>query len=152
MMINNTRLEELREENDLKQIDLANIFKIAKSTYSEWEHNKIPIPTKRVIQIANYYKVNIDYLLNISNIRTTIDNVTSINLNKIGDNIKYIRNTLKLSQNQLADMLSIDQTTLSKYELGKSLIQIDTLIGLSKLSNISIDYILGRTNNPKINK
>ncbi len=152
MMTNNTRLEELREENDLKQIDLANIFKIAKSTYSEWEHNKIPIPTKRVIQIANYYKVNIDYLLNISNIRTTNDNITSINLNKIGDNIKYIRNTLKLSQNQLADMLSIDQTTLSKYELGKSLIQIDTLIGLSKLSNISIDYIIGRTNNPKINK
>ncbi len=151
-MINNTRLEELREENDLKQIELAHIFKIAKSTYSEWEHNKIPIPTKRVIQIANYYKINIDYILDISNIKITINNITSINLNIIGNNIKCIRNNLKLSQHQLADMLNIDQTTLSKYELGKSLIQIDTLIGLSKLSNISIDYIIGRTNNPKISK
>ena len=143
-MINNIRLEDLREEKDLKQIDIANFLKVSKSAYSQWEHNKIPIPTRRIIELADFYQVNIDYILNISKVRKTIKGNTKIDLIKIGNNIKNIRLNLNLTQNELANKLNIDQTTLSKYELGKSLIHIDTLIGLSKLNNFSIDYILNR--------
>lgn len=143
-MINNLRLEDLREEKDLKQIDIANLLKVSKSTYSQWEHSKIPIPTKRIIELADFYQVNIDYILNISKVRKSIKVKTKIDLIKIGNNIKNIRLNLNLTQDELADKLNIDQTTLSKYELGKSLIHIDALIGLSKLNNYSIDYILNR--------
>lgn len=145
-MINNLRLEDLREEKNLKQIDIANLLKVSKSTYSQWEHSKIPIPTKRIIELADFYQVNIDYILNISKVRKSIKGKTKIDLIKIGNNIKNIRLNLNLTQDELADKLNIDQTTLSKYELGKSLIQIDALIGLSKLNNYSIDYILNRDN------
>ena len=145
-MINNLRLEDLREEKNLKQIDIANLLKVSKSTYSQWEHSKIPIPTKRIIELADFYQVNIDYILNISKVRKSIKGKTKIDLIRIGNNIKNIRLNLNLTQDELADKLNIDQTTLSKYELGKSLIQIDPLIGLSKLNNYSIDYILNRDN------
>ncbi len=145
-MINNIRLEDLREEKNLKQIDIANFLKVSKSAYSQWEHNKIPIPTRRIIELADFYQVNIDFILNLSKKRKVIKDKTKIDLIKIGNNIKDIRLNLNLTQNELASKLNIDQTTLSKYELGKSLIQIDTLIGLSKLNNYSIDYILNRYN------
>ena len=145
-MINNLRLEDLREEKNLKQIDIANLLKVSKSTYSQWEHSKIPIPTRRIIELADFYQVNIDYILNISKVRKSIKGKTKIDLIRIGNNIKNIRLNLNLTQDELADKLNIDQTTLSKYELGKSLIQIDPLIGLSKLNNYSIDYILNRDN------
>ena len=50
VLMNGTRLEELRELKDLKSKDLANILKVSKSTYSQWEHDKIPIPTKNSFQ------------------------------------------------------------------------------------------------------
>ena len=59
------RLEILKEEMDLKSKDIAKILNVAESTYSEWEHNKIPIPTRRIIELADFYKINIDYMINI---------------------------------------------------------------------------------------
>ena len=70
--MNENRLEFLKEEMDLKSKDIANMLIIAESTYSEWEHNKIPIPTKRLIELANFYKINIDYILKLTNIRLRI--------------------------------------------------------------------------------
>ena len=67
--MNGTRLEELRELKDLKSKDLANILKVSKSTYSQWEHDKIPIPTKRIIQISHFYKINIDYIFHLTDLK-----------------------------------------------------------------------------------
>ncbi len=148
-MINN-RLEELREEKDLKQINVAKFLNVAKSTYSEWEHNKSPIPTKRIIELANFYQVNIDYMLNLSKYKKVIKEKTNINLKDIGLKIKNIRLSLNLTQDELANKLNIAQTTLSNFEIGISLIKIDPLIGLSKLTNYSIDYILNRSKEKNI--
>ena len=144
------KLENLRDEKDLKSMDMAKIFKVNKSTYSEWEHNKSPIPTKRIIELANFYQVNIDYMLNLSKYKKVIKEKTNINLKDIGLKIKNIRLSLNLTQDELANKLNIAQTTLSNFELGKSLIQIDPLIGLSKLTNYSIDYILNRSKEKNI--
>ena len=63
--MNENRLEMLREEKDLKAKDVASFLNVGESSYSEWEHNKSPIPTKRIIELANFYEVNIDYMLNL---------------------------------------------------------------------------------------
>ena len=46
-------------------------------------------------------------------------------------------------------MLSVTQTTYSKYEIGTSEIPIIVLIKLARIYNTSIDYLLGETSNPK---
>ena len=66
------RLEQLKDERNLKSKDVAKYLQVYESTYSEWEHSKIPIPTKRIIELANFYNVNIDYMLNISKNRKVI--------------------------------------------------------------------------------
>lgn len=137
------KLEDLKEEKNLKGRDIAKDFNIAESTYSEWEHSKIAIPTRRLVEFSNYYEVNIDYLLNLSNERLPITTANKINLVDIGNRLKDIRKKLNLSLRDLGSKLNTAFSSLASYERGEKLIQVDTLISLCKLSDTSIDYILG---------
>lgn len=138
------RLEGLREEYDLKSKDVAEILDVVCSAYSEWEHNKVRIPTKRLIELANYYHVNIDYLMCLTNKRVSI-NPTDIDLNIIGSRIKEARLELGMNLRDLGKKVDITFSSICNYENGKTLIQSDILISLCKLSNYSVDYILNRS-------
>ena len=138
------RLEQLKDERNLKSKDVAKYLQVYESTYSEWEHSKIPIPTKRIIELANFYNVNIDYMLNISKNRKVIKDKTKIDLIEIGNRLRNIRKELGLSLRELGDKLNTSFSALGSYERGEHLIQSETLISLCKLSNYSIDYVLNR--------
>ncbi len=138
------RLEILKEEMDLKSKDIAKILNVAESTYSEWEHNKIPIPTRRIIELADFYKINIDYMLKLTNIKIKINEPTIINLEKIGQKLLIIRKELDYSLRELGNVLNCSFSALANYERGENLIISETLISLSSISNHSIDWILGR--------
>ena len=62
------------------------------------------------------------------------------------DNITVLRKENKKLQVELADYLNVKQTTYSKYELGKINIPGEVLIKLADLYDVSLDYIVGRTN------
>lgn len=145
------RLEELKDKLELKSKDVAKYLNVAESTYSEWEHNKIPIPTRRIIQLADFYKINIDYILNLSNKKITINTNTEINLNNIGKNIKEIRKKLNLSLREMGKKINCSFSSFASYERGEKLITSDILISLCSISGYSIDWVLCRTKN-KLNK
>ena len=139
------RLESLKEEKEFKSKDVAKYLKVAESTYSEWEHNKIPIPTRRIVQLADFYEVNIDYILKLSNEKKTIKCTTTLDLESIGNRLKEVRKELDLSLRELGDKLNSAFSSLGSYERGEHLIQSDTLISLCKMSGYSIDWILDRS-------
>ena len=66
--------------------------------------------------------------------------------------IKDLREDRDLKQRQLADYLNCSQQVYSNYELGQRDIPTDVLIRLSKFYDVSVDYLLGLTANPKRNK
>lgn len=57
------RLRDLREDNDLKQIDVANYLGIAQTVYSRYERGYQTIPIEHLIKLADFYKVSTDYIL-----------------------------------------------------------------------------------------
>ena len=63
--------------------------------------------------------------------------------------IKDIREDNDLFQKDIAELLNIDQSNYSKYELEKINIPIDTLHKLADYYNTSIDYLLCRTDERK---
>ncbi len=63
--------------------------------------------------------------------------------------IKNLREDRDLKQRELAAYLNCSQQVYSNYELGQRDIPTDILIKLSALYGVSVDYILGITNNPK---
>ncbi len=66
--------------------------------------------------------------------------------------IKDLRIDHDLYQKQIANLLKITRQQYGLYESGKRDIPIDLLIKLADFYNVSIDYMLERTKNKKINK
>ena len=59
------KLKELREENNIKQIELANMLNIRQNTYSQYESGKRQLPIEILIKLAKFYKVTTDYILGL---------------------------------------------------------------------------------------
>lgn len=66
--------------------------------------------------------------------------------------IRDLREDNDLKQRQIADLLNCSQQVYSNYELGQRDIPTDVLIRLSEFYHVSVDYLLGLTNNPLRNK
>lgn len=66
--------------------------------------------------------------------------------------LRDLREDHDMKQRDLAAYLSCSQQVYSNYELGQRDIPTDVLIRLSRLYQVSVDYILGLTDNPKQNK
>ncbi len=66
--------------------------------------------------------------------------------------LKELRKQRGISQVKLAIDLSMSQNTISRYETGSHEADYKTLIKIADYFNVSIDYLLERTNNPAINK
>ncbi len=144
------RLENLRIERNLKKKDIAKVLGVVESVYSEWENNKLSIPTKRLNQLANYFEINIDYMIGLSSQKIIIKNTKSIDLNIVSTRLKEIRKSLKLTMRELASKFNTSSSAISNYENGKFLILSSFLIELCKYSNYSVDWVLGRTDDKKL--
>ncbi len=67
-------------------------------------------------------------------------------------NLKQLRKSKGYTQIALQMKTGIEQALLSKFENGERVPPTETLIRLADFYNVSIDYILCRTDNPEINK
>ncbi len=66
--------------------------------------------------------------------------------------IKELRKSKNISQLKMALDLNTSQNTISRYETGEREPDISALIKIADYFNVSIDYLVGRTDNPKICK
>ena len=66
--------------------------------------------------------------------------------------LKEIRKSKGISQLKVAMDLNTNQNTISRYETGEREPGINELIKLADYFNVSIDYLLERTDNPKLLK
>ena len=68
------------------------------------------------------------------------------------NNLKKLRIERKKTQLQVQMDTGIEQALLSKYENGLRTPPTETLIALADYFNVSMDYIMKRTENPEIRK
>ena len=66
--------------------------------------------------------------------------------------LKELRKHRRVSQVKLALDLNMSQNSISRYETGEREPDFASLIKIADYFNVSIDYLLERTDNPKINK
>ena len=65
------------------------------------------------------------------------------------ENIRSLRIDNGYTQKQIAQHLGISQNTYSQYEIGVLNYPVDSLVKLADFYNVSVDYLLGRTNTKK---
>ena len=144
------KLKTLRQKNNLTQEQLANELNTryhlneSKATISQFEHNKRIPDLDRLINIADYFQVSLDYLCcNKSN-----DNVRYTNP---GTRIKILIKKNGLSQKEFVDKFnekygySDSEATISQYVNNKRTPEIDKMVKIADFFNVTLDYIMCRT-------
>lgn len=144
------RLEDLREDKDLLQKDIALLMKVSRNTISQYETETRDLSVNLLKQFSKLYETSIDYILYRTDIRTPYEK-TNIKYNNI-TRLKELRKNNNKTQKQVSLDLKIPLKTYIQYE--NNIIGLNTKL-LNKFANYyntSIDYLLYLTDNIIPNK
>lgn len=61
------RIEDLRIDNDMTQLEVADYLNIQREVYRRYEKGTRTIPTDCLVRLADLYKTSTDYILGRSN-------------------------------------------------------------------------------------
>ncbi len=138
------RLRDIREEKDLRQIDVAKILNVSQANYSRWENGIELIPLKKLTIFCNYFNVSMVYVIGITR-NNTSTGIHELNSKTIGNNLKEFRKKHGITQAELANFLNTTHSTISAYESGKTTLLTAFAIQIVKKYHISLDWLCGRT-------
>ena len=69
-------------------------------------------------------------------------------LNRFSERLKSLREGKSLSQDKLGKELNVSRYAIYTYEKGKACPTVDGLIALADYFDVSLDYLVGRTDEP----
>lgn len=100
-------IRDLREDNDLKQKDIANYLKMSRTTYNHYELGHTSLNEDIIIKLSNFYNVSPNFILNYSSKNEITDtkilklikliNKENINIDSL---ISLIHSSKKLFENK----------------------------------------------------
>ena len=140
-MIDFFRLRDIREDNDINQIRMAEILGVSRSAYSLWELGINIIPLNYLAFFADYFDYSIDYVLGLTNVRRKNNLIKGFDLKILGNNLKEVRIKNSLSQEDMARILNVTQPCITRYEKGLICISTSNIYKISKDFKISISKL-----------
>ena len=141
------RLKKLRKNKKLKQEELGNFLGLSASTIGMYEHGRRSPDNKTLIKISNYFDVSADYLLG----KTEIKNYENLEKQIFGKRLKQLRENANITQEELGKKVNLVKSNISMYEKGKRTPSVEILEQMSNIFDVSIDYLLGKTEIKKYN-
>ena len=138
------RLKDIRENSDLKQKDIAKILNVSRPNYTRWETKEKIIPLIKLNDFCNYFNINMDYVIGLTNNLVKINKTIILDKKAIGRNLKEFRNKNNITQEELALKIGTTHSVISAYENGHTLILTAFLINLCKVYSLSADSICNR--------
>lgn len=130
------RIAEQRKKLGLSQEELAEKLNISQKSISKYELGDRKPQYKVLVRMAEYFGVTVDYLL-----RST--DTQDFGICDCGNTIKELRTEAGMTQEELGMLLNVQNAAVSKYESGNVPLTGETLLKLSKIFNVSTDYLLG---------
>lgn len=79
----NVLIREIREDRDLTQTQVAKALGIAQQYYSKYETGEYELPVRHLIGLAEFYGLNTDYILGLTQYQYPIDRLKEPFLNEI---------------------------------------------------------------------
>lgn len=70
----------------------------------------------------------------------------------VGQSLKKVRKNFALTQKQVAEKAQLSYRSYQEYEGDRIVPPVTAVIGLADAYNVSIDYLVGRTNVPEVNR
>lgn len=70
-------------------------------------------------------------------------------MKELGERLRGLRESVKLSQVKMAELLGVKQSSINRYEQGLSAPSLETLVKYGDYFDVSMDYIFARTDKPQ---
>ena len=70
-------------------------------------------------------------------------------LKEVAERLRSLRESVRLSQVKMAEIVGVKQSSLNRYELNQASPTFETLTRYADYFDVSMDYIFGRTDNPQ---
>lgn len=142
----NQKLKHRRLEIGLTMLQVAKKVGVSEATISRWESGDIAnMRRDKIVLLANALHVSPAYIMGDSELP-----YISYNTNTIGDKLRILRETFGFTQEELANKVQLSKPNICKYEKGTVEPNIETLLKFSELFNVSLDYLLCKTDIPNI--
>ncbi len=109
---------------------------------SDWESDKTKPNHEHLVAMATLYGTTTDYLTGASD----INEKQRDGFAAFPERIRAIRKSIKLTQEQLGEIAGVSQRCVASWESGDRMPSHAVLANLADRFGVSVDYILGRSN------
>ena len=152
MFIFGEHLRSIRKSRHLTQKQLAINIEASERGVQQYELGERRPTYDMLITLADYFDISLDYLVGRSDNPTRYSNTLRFGEDTaifvFGVHLKKIRESRSLTQKQLALNLGVSESGIQQYELGKRKPAYDKLIALADYFDVSLDYLVGRSDDP----
>lgn len=144
------KINELRKSSGMTQEELGKKLGVIKQTVSSWENDSSEPNHVATIALAKLFGVTTDYLLGAEG--DTMGTEEKINeiAQRVGRNIRSIREQAGLSQDEFAEGFSVKQPTVANWEIGKRQPDLNMLIQIAQFGGTSLDDLATKELTPPI--
>lgn len=151
------RLLDLRKTKGFSQKKLAEMLFISQQAYAKYEIGTATPSLYTLARLSSIFNVSADYLLGLTDKQKVMSNFNSetkevVKLANIGDRIKLLRTSSELSQEEFGRIFGIVKSTVCLYESGRSCPNDEVKINICRHFNVSLDYLMGLSDEQQTNK
>ncbi len=137
------KLKALCKENNYSCLQLERILHIPNARLNKYYNQKFFPDINRAIIICDFFECSLDYITDLSPIKLT-QNLKNADFNLFLNRINEIILNEK-SQVLFFKNCQIARTNLSRWKNKQTFPRLETLYLIAQYSNISLDYLVGRT-------
>ena len=139
-------LKYLRTSIGVPQSQIAKAAGISTTQYQNYEYGKSEPTATVLIALAEFFEVTIDYLLGLTDDPLIPDeHVYPIFAGRIRD----LRANKGLSEWDMEKLFDVTARNYAGYEIGESMPQLPVLCALADYFDVSLDYLVGRSDDPE---
>ena len=132
-------------EKGMKSYKLAEASGCNKTALNNWLYQRQMPSTKALSRLADYMNVSLDYMLGLTDDPRIIRSGTT---EKFGRRIQSIIQPNDITSYRLAKECGVGTSAVSKWKELNRVPSLETLMKLSSILGLKVDYLAGRTNVP----
>lgn len=144
------RFREIREDNELKQHEVANRISLSRGGYANIESETANIKLKYFLAFCNEFNCTMDYTAKLTNNNKThlINCINEIDKSVMAERLNILEEENDKEAQEIAKELGISKSTYSNYKNKniKSLMQTLMVKRLAEKYGYSMDWLVGRSN------
>ncbi len=135
-----TNIVLLRKSRKISQRQLADFLHVSPQTISGWENGAYYPDIPQIINLCNYFKIQIDGLF--EDRKLELEKEYDVTFESLGSTIGEWRQSNNLTQKELADKLFVSPQAISRWERGQGFPDITIFPQICDLLNVSLHRLL----------